>query len=133
MFGWSNSEGLDVIQSGKAAGLTSCLLQPSREPFYEKNIKISASMIVHQRSTATFTSAAVRHITVFISFDSFLTNDMNLARYGSSDLGTCNSSPYIIQVIKARRMRYAGHVARMMERRSAYSVFGRENPNEGQI
>jgi hypothetical protein len=108
--------GLTLIQSGKAGGLTSCLLQPSRHPLHRKNIKIPASLIVHQKATATFISVAVRHITVFIPFDSFLTNDMNLARYENSDPGTCNFSPYIIQVIKSRIMYYAGHVARMMER-----------------
>jgi hypothetical protein len=56
----------------------------------KKNIKIPVSTIVHQKATATFTSAAVRHITVFIPFYFFLTNAMNLARYGNSDLGTCN-------------------------------------------
>jgi len=32
------------------------------------------------------------------------------------------SSPNIIRVIKSRRMRWAGHVARMGERRTAYRV-----------
>jgi hypothetical protein len=32
------------------------------------------------------------------------------------------SSPSIIRVIKARRMRWAGHVARMGEVRGAYSI-----------
>jgi hypothetical protein len=110
--------GLTLVQSGKAGGLTSYLLQPGRHPFHRKNIKIPASLIVHQKATATFASVAVGHITVFVPFDSFLTNDTNLARYENSDLGTCNSSPYIIQVIKSLIMRYAGHVARTMERRA---------------
>jgi hypothetical protein len=33
-----------------------------------------------------------------------------------------NSSPNITRVIKSRRMRWAGHVARMVERRGAYRV-----------
>ena len=33
------------------------------------------------------------------------------------------SSPNIVPVIKSRRMRWAGHVARMGERRGVYSVF----------
>jgi len=33
-----------------------------------------------------------------------------------------NSSPYIIQVIKSRRMRCAGHLAHMGERRGIYRV-----------
>jgi len=32
------------------------------------------------------------------------------------------SSPYIIRVIKSRRMRWARHVARMWERRGVYRV-----------
>jgi hypothetical protein len=32
------------------------------------------------------------------------------------------SSPYIIRVIESRRMRWAAHIARMMERRGAYWV-----------
>jgi hypothetical protein len=32
------------------------------------------------------------------------------------------SSPSIIRIIKSRRMRWAGHVARMMEKRHAYRL-----------
>jgi len=32
------------------------------------------------------------------------------------------SSPNIIQVIKSRRMRWAGHIARMGERRGVYRI-----------
>jgi hypothetical protein len=32
------------------------------------------------------------------------------------------SSPSIIRIIKARRMRWAGHVARMVEQRNAYRL-----------
>jgi hypothetical protein len=32
------------------------------------------------------------------------------------------SSPSIVRVIKSRRMRWAGHVARMRERRGLYKV-----------
>jgi hypothetical protein len=32
------------------------------------------------------------------------------------------SSPSIIRVIKSRRMRWAGHVARMGEKRNAYRI-----------
>jgi len=34
------------------------------------------------------------------------------------------SSPNIIRLIKSRRLRWAGNVARMGERRGAYRVFG---------
>jgi hypothetical protein len=33
------------------------------------------------------------------------------------------SSPSIMRIIKARRMRWAGHVARMRERRNVYKLF----------
>jgi hypothetical protein len=33
------------------------------------------------------------------------------------------SSPSIIRIIKSRRMRWAGHIARMGEKRNAYSLF----------
>jgi hypothetical protein len=39
---------------------------------------------------------------------------------GLSDL---YSSPNIFRVIKSRRMRWAGHVARMGEKRGAYRIF----------
>jgi len=35
-------------------------------------------------------------------------------------------SPKIVRVIKSRGMSWAGHVARMWERRALYSVFGGE-------
>jgi hypothetical protein len=35
------------------------------------------------------------------------------------------SSPSVVRVIKARRMRWAGHVARMGEVRGAYILVGR--------
>ena len=41
--------------------------------------------------------------------------DMNTMQYN-------NSSPNIVRVIKSRRMRWAGHVARMGEERGAYRV-----------
>jgi hypothetical protein len=39
------------------------------------------------------------------------------------------SSPCIIRIIKSRRMRYAGHVARMEEKRNAYRILW-ENQKE---
>jgi hypothetical protein len=35
-------------------------------------------------------------------------------------------SPSIIRIIKSRRMRWAGHVARMGEKRNAYGKIGRK-------
>jgi hypothetical protein len=41
----------------------------------------------------------------------------------SEELHNMYSSPNIIRVIKSRRMREAGHVARMRSKRNAYRVF----------
>ena len=43
-------------------------------------------------------------------------------RLHNKELYALYSSPNIIRVIKTRRMRWAGHVARMEERRGAYRV-----------
>jgi hypothetical protein len=40
----------------------------------------------------------------------------------SEELNGLCSSPNIVRVIKSRRVRWAGHVARMRERRGAYRV-----------
>jgi hypothetical protein len=45
-----------------------------------------------------------------------------MRRLHSEDLYTLYSSPRIIRVIKKRRMRLAGHVARMGDTRVAYRV-----------
>jgi hypothetical protein len=39
------------------------------------------------------------------------------------ELHSFHSSPSIIRIIKSRRMRWAGHVARIVEKRIAYSIF----------
>jgi hypothetical protein len=41
----------------------------------------------------------------------------------NEDLTDVYFSPNIIRVIKSRRMRWAGHVAHMGERRDAYRIF----------
>jgi hypothetical protein len=43
-------------------------------------------------------------------------------RLHNEELNNLHSSPNIIRVIKSRRMRWAGHVARMSEGRGAYGV-----------
>jgi hypothetical protein len=43
-------------------------------------------------------------------------------RLGNEALNDLYSSPNIIQMIKSRRMRWAGHVAYIGERRAAYRV-----------
>jgi transcription termination factor 2 len=40
----------------------------------------------------------------------------------NDELHSLYSSPNIVRVIKSRRMRWAGHVARMEEERSVYTV-----------
>jgi hypothetical protein len=42
----------------------------------------------------------------------------------NEELHNLYSSPDIIRQVKSRRMRWAGHVARMGEERSVYRVFG---------
>jgi hypothetical protein len=41
----------------------------------------------------------------------------------NEELHNLYSSPSIIRVIKSRRMRWAGHVARMGDKRNAYRIF----------
>ena len=42
--------------------------------------------------------------------------------YVNKELNDLYSSPNIFRVIKSRRMRWEGHVARMVERRGVYRV-----------
>jgi len=44
-------------------------------------------------------------------------------RLHNEELNDLYSSPNIVQVIKSKRMRWAGHVARMGEERGVYRVF----------
>jgi hypothetical protein len=41
----------------------------------------------------------------------------------NEELHNLYSSPSIIRMITSRRMRWKGHVARMVEKRNAYSIF----------
>jgi hypothetical protein len=41
----------------------------------------------------------------------------------SEELYDLYSSPSIIRIMKSRRMRWTGHVARMVEKRNAYRLF----------
>jgi hypothetical protein len=41
----------------------------------------------------------------------------------NEELHNLYCSPSIIRIIKSRRMRWAGHVARMGEKRNAYRIF----------
>jgi hypothetical protein len=44
----------------------------------------------------------------------------------NEELHDLYSSPSIIRIIKSRRMRWAGHVARMWEKRNAYRLWVRK-------
>jgi hypothetical protein len=44
-------------------------------------------------------------------------------RLHNEEINVLYSSPNIVRVIKSRRMRWAGHVARMGEERGVYRVF----------
>jgi hypothetical protein len=44
----------------------------------------------------------------------------------NEELHNLYSSPNIIRMIKSRRMRWAGHVARMGEKRNAYGILVRK-------
>jgi hypothetical protein len=45
-----------------------------------------------------------------------------LRKLHNEELRDLYSSPSIIRIIKSRRMRWAGHVARMVEKRNAYRL-----------
>jgi hypothetical protein len=45
----------------------------------------------------------------------------------NEELHNFYSSPSIIRIIKSRRMRWAGHVARMVKKRNAYRVLVRKS------
>ena len=47
---------------------------------------------------------------------------MKWRRLHNEELNDLCSSPNIVRVIKSRRMRWAGHVARMVEERWVYRV-----------
>jgi len=54
---------------------------------------------------------------------SFTNNNFNiLTMYMYEELNYLYSSPNTVRVIKSRRMRWAGHVARMREERGLYRV-----------
>jgi hypothetical protein len=49
----------------------------------------------------------------------------------NEELGDLCSSPSIIRIIKSRRMRWAGHVARMREKRNAYRLLWESQRERG--
>jgi hypothetical protein len=55
-------------------------------------------------------------------FGSKSEEDGSWRKLHNDELYSLYSSPNIVRVIKSRRMRWAGHVARMRERRDVYMV-----------
>ena len=51
----------------------------------------------------------------------------------NEELSDLYSSPYIVRVIKSRRIRWAGYVVRMGERRGVYRVLVRKPEGKGPI
>jgi len=51
----------------------------------------------------------------------------------SEELNDLHSSPNVVQVIKSRRMRWTGHVARMRVRRGEYRVLAGEHEEKGPL
>jgi hypothetical protein len=52
----------------------------------------------------------------------FSINEVIALRYELNKLNNLYSSPNIIRVAKSRRMRWAGHIARMGEKRGVYRI-----------
>jgi hypothetical protein len=46
--------------------------------------------------------------------------NMRLVKLHNEELNNLYSSPNIIRIIKSRRMKWAGHAARMREKRNTY-------------
>jgi hypothetical protein len=51
----------------------------------------------------------------------------------NGELRDLYSSPSIIRIIKSRRMRWSGHVARMGEKRNAYRLLVRKPEGKGPL
>jgi hypothetical protein len=60
---------------------------------------------------------------VEVQLHSFLTSTLKLH---NEELHSLYSSTSIIRMIKTRRMRWAGHVTRMVEKRNAYRILVRK-------
>jgi hypothetical protein len=74
-------------------------------------------MLQHQQENATSLSIAPK---ILCSLPVTSTSSFHL--YQTFCLGSLYSSPNIIRVIKSRKMRWAGHVARMGEEGGVYRV-----------
>jgi hypothetical protein len=67
-----------------------------------------------------FENRVLRRILVFGPRRDEVTGDWR--KLHNEELHNLNSSPNIIRMIKSRRMRWAGHVARMGKTRNAYRI-----------
>jgi hypothetical protein len=72
-------------------------------------------MIVHYRVHKSQTLETISQSYIYI-----LTGDWR--RLHNEELHNLYSSPNIIRMIKSRRLRWAGHVVRMEEKRNAYRI-----------
>ena len=73
-----------------------------------------------ERKLRVFENMVLRRIQVFGPRRDEVTREWR--RLHNEELNDLYSSPNIVRVIKSRRMRLAGHVARMGEERWAYRV-----------
>jgi len=102
-----------------------------------KNLKIkkyrtiTLSVVVYERETWSLTLREVRRLRmlenrvlrkVFGSNRDYVTGEWR--KIHNEELSYLYCSPNIIRVIKLRRMRWAGHVALLWERRGVYRVLG---------
>jgi len=68
---------------------------------------------------------------IFVSKRDEVTGDWRKLRSG--ELNELYSTPNIFRAIKSRRMRWAGHVASMVERGGVYRVLARKPERKGSL
>jgi hypothetical protein len=103
-------------------------------PSYVKNLKIKIyktvilPVVLYGCETWSLTLGEERRLRVFENrvlrkiFGPKREEDGSWKKFHNDELHDLYSSPNIVRVIKSRRMRWAGHVARMGEGRGAYRV-----------
>jgi hypothetical protein len=104
----------------------------------QKNLKIKIyetvllSVLLYGYETWSFTLREEHRLRVFENrvlrriFGHKRKEDGSWRKLHNDELHNLNSSPNIVRVIKARRVRWAGHVARMGERRGVYRLLVRK-------
>ena len=86
------------------------------------------------RPCGTLTTDFFRHREIQVAGKSTMEDDIcqetevyaNLSYRDNEELNDLYSLPNIVRVVKSRRMRWAGHVARMVENRGVYRVLVRK-------